>query len=133
MIKIQRISENGLTKHEYCFSTHGDTLVYTSWYEYNRSNKREKWADEKPKPLSIGDWCKKHNKDIEDIGDDYFGSSEYIEYLNKLNPVLQKTRSGKTKLWGTVCSNIKDLPKCPEDVAKDAYYEFCKQLKVVYQ
>lgn len=134
-IKIQIISDDQLTKHQYCFELQGNKLIYKSWFEYNRSNRKEKWADEKPKPLSIGDWCKKYKKDIENYDDNYFGGNEYNEYLNKLNPVLQKTRQGKTKLYGkSGCTKF--LPKCPKNVAILAKSELIRkitnELEVVY-
>ena len=130
MIKIQRLSKDKLTKHEYCFDIRGTQLVYSSYMEYNRSTKREKWADEKPDTLNFWDWCKKNNYSFDYC--DYYINQEYDEYLRDNDSVLQKTRTGKAKLSG-ISATIKDLPKCPPQVANAAALEFCLQLKVIYE
>ena len=129
MIKIQRISENGLTKYEWHFSVIGNQLVYKSHFTYNRNNKKEKWADERPKPLSFDEWCEKYNKEE----NCYYSDLSYQEYYNSLNPVLQKTKDGRTKLFGIISHYYKDMPVCPDDVALEAKNKFCEELKVVYQ
>lgn len=131
-IKIQKLSKDRLSKEEFGFDIQGLTLVYSSYFIYHRNNTREKWADEKPKPLSFDDWCRKNNKSNDDDCCEYHLYNEYQEYKNKLNPVLQKTKSGKSKL-SSLCAQIKDLPKCPDDVANKAALEFCSQIKVIYK
>ena len=128
MIEVQRISKDGLSKESWHFSIQGINLVYKSYSIYNRNTKREKWADEIPEPLSLSIWCKKFNKDEYD----YYDCQEYKEYYNKLNPVLQKTRLGKTKLSG-ICAKIENMPKCPVDVALEAKKILINKMKVIYK
>lgn len=132
MVKIQRISKNGLSKQEWNFDCKGTCLTYVSHFVYNRNNKREKWADEKPNTLSFEDWCKYNNKSDDDDynSDDLY--YQYQKYRDKLNLILQKTKTGKSKLSG-ISARIKNMPKCPQDVAKEAKKVFCEQLKVVYE
>ena len=128
-IKSQRISPNGLSKQEWRFTIRGTDLVYTSHFVYNRSTKIEKWADEKPKPLLFRDWCKKYDKEE----NDYYSDQEYQMYYEKLNPVCQRTKSGKSKLSGVCMSDIKGMPICPDDVASEAKIRLMEELKVIYK
>ena len=130
-IKIQKTKPNGLTKEEWGFNLtpYSTNLVYTSYFIYHRNSKREKWADEKT-VLNYEDWCKKYKKEYDYYDLHYHG--EYTKYLDKNNPILQKTRDGRTKLSG-ICAQIKNMPKCPPDIAKKAVLEFCIRLKVTYE
>jgi hypothetical protein len=130
-IVIQRISRNGLTKQEWRFSCQNSKLYYTSWFEYNRSNREEKWADEDPvEPLSYEAWLEKNGRDWDEWAEYDAG---YQDYRDSINPVCQKTKFGKTRLHGTCAGDISSMPKCPESVAKEALKEFKKKLKVVYE
>lgn len=128
-IRIQKISKDGLSKEEWNFTPFGLNLVYTSHFVYNRNNKREKWADERPECLDYSNWCERNGYDEYD---EYYSVQAYKSYLNENNPILQKTKSGKSKLSG-ISAQIKDMPKCPKSIADKAYMKFCLQLKVIYE
>jgi hypothetical protein len=130
MIKVQRISRNGLSKQEWCFSIQNLTLVYTSYSLYNRNSRKEFFADEyRPQGiLTYEDWCDNNNLDWNDANNE----NKYLRYKNSFNPVLQKTNDGRTRLSSISCE-LKYMPECPKVVAKEALEIFKKQLKVVYQ
>lgn len=128
MIKIQKISKDGLSKEEWGFTSYETQLIYNSYFIYNRNSKKEKWADERKRPIEFSTFCERNNLDEYD----YLSEEQYKKYLDKNNPILQKTKTGKPKLSG-ICAQIKNLPKCPPDIAQKAALEFCLQLKVIYE
>ena len=135
-IRIQRIvTPDGLTKHEWRFEGVGCRLVYHSHFTYNRSNRRERWADKDPPAMSWDEWCAKNHIEQGNWDCDYIETPEYQEYkkyLDSVNPVCQKTKQGKPRCHG-ICATIDRMPPCPPDVAKDALREFRKAVKVVYR
>lgn len=126
MISVQRINENGLSKQEWNFEYKYGKLQYVSHYLYNRSSKKAKWADELSS-MSYSDWVVKFGTD-----DEEFDNDAYEEYLRINNPISQTTRQGKSKLSG-ICAPISNMPKCPDDVAKEARQKFIKQVKVLWK
>ena len=137
-IRIQRIvTPDGLTKHEWRFEGCGLKLVYHMHCTYNRSNRRERWADKDPRPMSWDQWCIKNGlkHKLGDWGGDYIETSEYQEYqkyLDSVNPVCQHTKQGKPRAGG-ISATIDHMPPCPRDVAREALKEFRKAVKVIYE
>lgn len=126
---VSRISKDGLTKENFEFEFEYGKLSYRGHFVCNRSSKRETWADErKDKNLSFADFCDKHDLD----SFDWWSQEEYDKYLEKSNPVMQKTRQGKTKYSGKY-GDLNFLPPCPDDVAEEAVKKFASSIKVYYK
>jgi hypothetical protein len=129
-VRIARYSKDKLTKEVFEFTFDCGELEYTSHMVYNRSTTKELWADDpkRPRAMSYRDWCDKDDR----IYGSYESEREYQQYADKFNPVLQKTRKGKSKCSG-ISAMIEHLPPCPDDVAKEAREKFAKSIKVRYK
>lgn len=128
-VYVPRFSKDGLRKEVFEFDYESGALRYTSHRIYNRSSKKDTWADEeREKTLSFEAWCRKLGKD--EYG--YWSEREYDKYRNKRNPVMQKTKQGKVKMSG-IYAMISHMPLCPDDVAEEAKILFAKGMKVVYK
>lgn len=124
-VKVERISPDGLHKDIYEFTYKYGELVYTSYFNVNRSDNREAWADKRKPPMSFEKWCETHDRDEYD----WRAAEDYREYKDSLNPVLQKTKQGKTKLTG-ISAQPKNMPKLPDGVAAEAVEKFKQNIKV---
>jgi len=131
-IKVSRILPNKLEKHIYSFEMEGEwTLRYIGFDTVRRSNRKEQWADMK-KDVSFANWKKRHNLTMYFDEDDIV-QSRWKEYQDKHNPVLQKTRQGEPKWSGVMSDNMRHLPPCPDNVAREAVKKCMSQIKVEYK
>ena len=137
-ICIRRLSEDGLTTHEYNFKIipWSFTLQCSSYFVYHRDDDGI-FSYENPrftsKKMTYEEWCSVNNHEYftSDDDDDIF-PDEYLEYANYRNPTLWKTKYGKPLMSG-IHASIKNIPECPKDVAEEALELARKKLVVKYE
>ena len=127
-VEVPVISEDGLTKEVFVFNhTSRGHLEYIAHFVYNRSTKKETFSDEE-KPLSLIEFCK--NYDLDEYSES--SGTKYAEYRDSVNPVLQKTKQGKTRAGG-ISAQISSLPPCSKKIADKAKVLFAKSITVRYK
>jgi hypothetical protein len=130
-IHIFRESENGLERQTFTFRYEYERLQYFGHFVERRDSKEERWVNDKPRPLTYKAWCKRHEREPLD-DDNGQPDPDYVSYLKRRNPILQRTKSGEPKLSGEM-GPIEKLPPCPLAVSREALRLFKRTVRVEYR
>ena len=137
-IRVEVITNNGLTKNCYDFTCEHTTLRYTSYSCYNRDTTDDLWANEWPEPLNFKNWCEKSNinpntlyDEYDEDGWDYSTESYYYPYKDYLNQINSaKTKDGRVCNSGASGHRLAHYHPLPDGVKEKALQKFFSMVTV---